>query len=77
MIMSELASNDGCAHMQMPFLVRCALGFLDGIPTDGWLQKLPKLEKIVNKVASTPSIKAYYAAKVASNKVFTPHASAN
>jgi len=50
-------------------------GFLDGVPTDGWLQKLPKLEKIVNNVAAVPSIKAYYAEKAAGNKLFAPHAS--
>jgi glutathione S-transferase len=49
-------------------------GFLDGCPKAGWLEKLPKLEKIVNTVTNTPSVKAYYSEKAASNKVFAAHA---
>jgi glutathione S-transferase len=51
-----------------------ATGFMDGVPTDGWLQKLPKLEKIVNNVTAVPKLKAYYAEKAAGNKLFAPHA---
>ena len=49
-------------------------GFMDGVPTDGWLQKLPRLEKIVNNVAAVPKLKAYYAEKASTNKLFAPHA---
>jgi len=49
-------------------------GFLDGCPKTGWLEKLPKLEKVVATVTATPAVKAYYAGKAASNKVFAAHA---
>jgi len=54
---------------------QCRAGFLDGIPVSGWLEKMPKLEKIVNAVAAVPEIKAYYTEKAAANKLYTPHAS--
>lgn len=53
---------------------QCRAGFLDGIPKAGWLEKLPKLEKIVNTVTNTPAVKAYYSEKAASNKVYAAHA---
>ena len=53
---------------------RMRAGFLDGCPKTGWLEKLPKLEKVVATVTATPAVKAYYAGKAASNKVFAAHA---
>lgn len=50
-------------------------GFLDGIPTEGWIDKLPKLKAVVDKVAREPAIKSYYSTKAAASKLYTPHAS--
>ena len=49
-------------------------GFMDGAPTDGWIDKLPKLKAVVAQVAAVPVINAYYAKKAESNKLFAPHA---
>lgn len=54
---------------------QCRAGFLDGVPVSGWLEKLPKIEKIVNAVASVPEVKKYYTEKAAVNTMYTPHAS--
>ena len=34
-------------------------GFIDGIPRDGWLDKLPKLKASVAKVAAQPAVQTY------------------
>ena len=45
-------------------------GFLDGVPLEGWLEKLPKLKAVVDKVAAVPKIREYYTEKAASNKMY-------
>ena len=45
-------------------------GMLDGVPKEGWLDKLPKLKTLVEKVAAVPALKAYYTQKAASNQMF-------
>jgi glutathione S-transferase len=46
-------------------------GFLDGVPRDGWLEKLPRLKACVENVAALPAIKAYVAEHAAASKVYT------
>lgn len=45
-------------------------GFLDGVPLEGWIDELPKLKAVVDKVAAVPQIKAYYAPKAADSKLY-------
>ena len=49
-------------------------GFIDGIPRDGWLDKLPKIKASADKVACEPKVKAYFA-KLAGNKIYENYAS--
>jgi glutathione S-transferase len=37
---------------------RC--GFLDGVPRDGWMEGLPKLQAVVAKVGAVPKLRAHY-----------------
>ena len=46
-------------------------GFLDGVPTSGWLEELPKLKSVVETVAATPEVKAYYTAQAEANKTYS------
>lgn len=57
--------------------LRC--GFLEGIPSKGWLEQLPKLHAVVKNFAAIPEVNAYYSAKAKSEKgkFFTAHASGN
>jgi len=53
-------------------------GFLDGIPADGWMEKLPKLRAVVQSVAEIPQVKAHYKKHsqmvVMGNQIYAPHA---
>jgi len=35
-------------------------GWLDGVPADGWMDHLPKLQAVVAKVAAIPALRAHY-----------------
>lgn len=55
-------------------------GWLDGVPTDGWMDKLPKLSAVVAKVGAIPKLRAFYGEKakmeVMGKKVYEVHAGA-
>ena len=46
-------------------------GFLDGVPTTGWLEELPKLKSVIETVAAAPEVKAYYTAQAETNKTYS------
>jgi len=54
-------------------------GFIDGVPRTGWLEELPKLKAVVDKVAKMEPVRAYYkevaAAGTPPAKFYEPHAS--
>uniref|UniRef100_A0A7S2BN24 GST C-terminal domain-containing protein n=1 Tax=Octactis speculum TaxID=3111310 RepID=A0A7S2BN24_9STRA len=50
-------------------------GFLDGIPTEGWLEDFPKLKAVVDRMAAVPELKAYYTEKAKVSSKYVPHAS--
>ena len=50
-------------------------GFLDGIPIDGWLEKLPRLKMCVESVAAQPAIQAYLTKQAAGSKLYANFAS--
>lgn len=52
---------------------QCRAGFVDGVPRDGWMEKLPKLKAVVAQVAAVPAVNAYYTKKAEGNKLFAPH----
>ena len=35
-------------------------GWMDGVPADGWMEQLPKLQAVVKTVGAVPELKAYY-----------------
>lgn len=35
-------------------------GWLDGVPSEGWMEQLPKLHACIAKVAALPALKAHY-----------------
>lgn len=45
-------------------------GFLDGIPTDGWIDDMPELKAVVENVAAIPAVKAYYSGKAKKSGLF-------
>ena len=55
---------------------RC--GFMDGVPADGWLEKLPKLQAVVSAVGAIPELKVYYTKNaelvIVGKKMYEAHA---
>ena len=49
-------------------------GWLEGIPTEGWLHLLPKLEAVVEKVSALPAIMAYYQKQAKHSTMYARHA---
>ena len=55
-------------------------GWMDGVPADGWMDKLPKLKAVVATVSAVPEVRKYYEANkamtVMGKQVYLPHAGA-
>mmetsp|Transcript_17864 Transcript_17864/g.46806 ORF Transcript_17864/g.46806 Transcript_17864/m.46806 type:complete len:108 (-) Transcript_17864:362-685(-) len=49
-------------------------GFLDGVPTEGWLEELPYLSKVVANTAAHPAVKEHYSKMAVTNTLYAPHA---
>ena len=55
-----LPTRIGRLHPRPPADDRTALLAVDGVPVDGWMDKLPKLQAVVRTVAANPGVRAYY-----------------
>lgn len=57
------------------FVNQFRAGFLDGVPTEGWLDELPRLKACAAKTAALPALKQYYAKQAEGSRLYRPFVS--